>query len=112
MMIKKIGRTALVTASAAVLAAGGSALFAGTAFAHGDDDCGCHGSSEHHGHHHHGSTHGVKGTGGDGGTGGASNANCLIPVGVSAGVIGQGGDTTQCNANGGSGGDGGSGVSY
>jgi hypothetical protein len=112
MMIKRIGRTALVTASAAVLAAGGSALFGGTAFAHGDDDCGCHG--EHHGHHrsHHHNNHGVRGEGGEGGTGGNSNANCVIPVGVSAGIIGQGGDTTQCNATGGAGGEGGGGVSY
>jgi hypothetical protein len=35
-----------------------------------------------------------------------------VPIGASAGVIGQGGDTSQCNATGGAGGDGGTGVNY
>ena len=50
------------------------------------------------------------GTGGGGGNGGGANANCLIPVGVTAGVIGQGGNVAQCDATGGSGGGGGDGV--
>lgn len=50
----------------------------------------------------------VNGTGGRGGNGGGANANCLIPVGASADVIGQGGPVSQCN--GGAGGAGGNGV--
>lgn len=53
---------------------------------------------------------GVNGVGGGGGNGGGANANCLIPVGVTAGVIGQGGPVAQCNAAGGAGGGGGNGV--
>lgn len=110
-MIKKIGRSAIVAASTVVLATGGSALFAGTAFAH--DDCGCNDDGGHHHSHHHGHHHkGVRGEGGQGGNGGGANANCLIPVGVSAGVVGQGGDNSQCNASAGAGGSGGNGVSY
>ncbi|HZZ51040.1 MAG TPA: hypothetical protein VFE65_29455 [Pseudonocardia sp.] len=52
----------------------------------------------------------ADGTGGGGGNGGGANANCLIPVGVTAGVIGQGGNNSQCDAVGGSGGGGGNGV--
>ncbi|HEY1966560.1 MAG TPA: hypothetical protein VGH89_01325 [Pseudonocardia sp.] len=52
------------------------------------------------------------GTGGNAGSGGAANANCAIPIGVSAGVIGQGGPVSQCNASGGGGGNGGGGVKY
>ncbi|HEY1971719.1 MAG TPA: hypothetical protein VGH89_27435 [Pseudonocardia sp.] len=54
---------------------------------------------------------GTSGNGGSGGSGGGANANCLIPVGVTAGVIGQGGPVSQCDATGGSGGGGGNGVS-
>jgi hypothetical protein len=53
---------------------------------------------------------GVTGNGGSGGSGGAANANCAIPIGVTAGVIGQGGPVSQCNAGGGAGGAGGNGV--
>ena len=56
--------------------------------------------------------HGVHGNGGSGGNGGHANANCAIPIGVSAGVIGQGGSEKQCNATGGGAGNGGGGVSY
>ncbi|OZM79317.1 hypothetical protein CFP66_26580 [Pseudonocardia sp. MH-G8] len=52
-------------------------------------------------------------SGGPGGSGGDANANCLIPVGVSAGLLlGQGGDVSQCNAGGGAGGAGGTGADY
>jgi hypothetical protein len=36
----------------------------------------------------------------------------VLPIGISAGVIGQGGDNSQCNATGGAGGDGGTGSNY
>lgn len=122
MTIRNLGRKALVAASATVLVAGGSAMFTGTAFASSDDGCGCHGGSSHSHHdgHHHGGgdhdgdrdVHGVRGDGGNAGNGGQSNSNCLVPVGISAGVVGQGSSNEQCNANGGQGGHGGSGVSY
>jgi len=77
--------------ASAVLALGtiGSAVFAGTALAGG-----------------------VHGTGGNAGNGGAAKSNCAVPIGVSLGVIGQGGPISQCNATGGEGGTGGGGVSY
>jgi hypothetical protein len=82
-----------VTAVAAVvLASGASALFGGAAFAGG------------HGHH--------DNEGGDGDDGGKANANCVAPIGVSAGVVGQGDDVSQCNATGGDGGHGGTGANY
>jgi hypothetical protein len=56
-----------------------------------------------------GIAHGEGGTGGDGG---GANANCLIPIGASVGVLGQGGPVSQCNATGGAGGAGGNGVDY
>ncbi|HEY4004254.1 MAG TPA: hypothetical protein VGM60_03575 [Pseudonocardia sp.] len=86
--MRKYGSRATVVVTAVAL---GSIAFAGTALAGG------------------GTTNGV---GGNGGGGGKSNANCGVPVGVSAGVIGQGGDVTQCNATGGGGGNGGGGVDY
>jgi hypothetical protein len=52
----------------------------------------------------------TDGNGGSGGNGGGANANCLIPIGVTAGVIGQGGANSQCNAVGGGAGNGGNGV--
>jgi hypothetical protein len=54
----------------------------------------------------------TAGKGGNGGSGGAANANCAVPIGISAGVLGQGGPIKQCNATGGAAGNGGSGVSY
>jgi hypothetical protein len=54
----------------------------------------------------------TQGNGGHGGNGGHANANCGIPIGVSAGVIGQGGPIKQCDAGGGAGGNGGGGVKY
>jgi len=50
--------------------------------------------------------------GGAGGAGGGANSNCLIPIGASIGVLGQGGPVTQCGATGGAGGSGGTGVEY
>lgn len=78
--------------ASAVLALGtvGSAVFAGTAMAGG----------------------GVHGTGGNAGNGGEAKSNCAVPIGVSLGVVGQGGPISQCNATGGGGGTGGGGVSY
>lgn len=84
--MRKLGKQAAVGAAAMAL---GTAVFAGSALAH-----------DVHGH------------GGGGGNGAKANANCGVPVGVSAGVIGQGGDNKQCNANGGAGGNGGNGVQY
>jgi hypothetical protein len=63
---------AIVGAVTAVTA--GAAGFTGTAFAH---------------------DHYYDGNDGD------SNANCVLPIGASVGIIGQGGDNTQCNAAGG-----------
>lgn len=51
-------------------------------------------------------------TGGAGGPGGAANSQCLIPIGISLGILGQGGDVSQCNATGGTGGTGGAGADY
>jgi hypothetical protein len=53
----------------------------------------------------------VHGDGGDGGTGGNSAANCLVPLGVSAGVLGQSGNQSQCDSHAGKGGDAGDGIS-
>jgi hypothetical protein len=55
---------------------------------------------------------GVDGHGGNGGSGGAAKSECGVPVGITAGVLGKGGDNNQCNANGGAGGGGGDGVRY
>jgi hypothetical protein len=81
----KFGRTAIAVAAVTL----GTVGFAGTALAGG-----------------------VHGSGGSGGSGGAAKSNCAIPIGVTAGVIGQGGDVSQCNATGGGGGNGGGGVGY
>ncbi|HEX4356535.1 MAG TPA: hypothetical protein VH141_03385 [Pseudonocardia sp.] len=108
MMIRKLGRGVAVAVATAALAVGGSAAFAGTAFA-SDHDCCSHGHNAHHGidgdHNDY-----YRENGGDGGNGGKANANCVVPLGVSAGVMGQGGNNSQCNStsgNGGGGGDGG-----
>ncbi|HEX4252855.1 MAG TPA: hypothetical protein VH008_33645 [Pseudonocardia sp.] len=91
-MNRRLGQRAVVALAAAALATGASALFGGTAFA------GSHGTHNN--------------SGGAGGSGGDANANCLIPVGVTAGIVGQGGDNTQCNATGGGAGNGGTGANY
>jgi hypothetical protein len=46
---------------------------------------------------------------GDGGDGGnaVNECNALIPIGVSVGLLGKGGDVAQCDATGGAGGAGG-----
>jgi hypothetical protein len=85
--MRKYGQRAAVAAVAVALSTVG---FAGTALAFGN--------------------HEVNGAGGNGGSGGKSNANCVIPIGVTAGVIGQGGDLAQCNSAGGAGGNAGDGI--
>jgi hypothetical protein len=104
-------RRAAVATAATAFAAGASMLFGGVANADAHDlHAGWGGWGGHdHGWNHH-NNHGVRGDGGNGGNGGKANANCAVPVGVSAGVIGQGGDVSQCNANGGAGGNGGAGI--
>jgi|SRR5882757_5219005 hypothetical protein len=105
-VIRKLSHGALTAAAVVAVAAGGSAALAGTAFA-GGHDCGCDGW--HGGWGYHGSS---DNDGGNGGNGGDATVNCVLPIGISAGVIGQGGDNSQCNATGGAGGDGGTGSNY
>jgi hypothetical protein len=120
-MIRELAKKALLGTAALALGVGGSAMFTGTAFAGEDHGCGCDSGTGHHdswggwggkdaGWSHPDADH-TRGVGGSGGTGGGSNANCGVPIGVSAGVVGQGGDVAQCNAVGGAGGAGGAGVS-
>jgi hypothetical protein len=78
------GRKAAVAAVA--FAAVGSTLFGGAALADDGDE---------------------YNTGGAGGAGGEASAECLIPIGLSVGLLGSGGDVNQCNAAGGAGGEGG-----
>jgi hypothetical protein len=81
-------RKSKVLTSAAAFALVGTALFGGAAMAGGPDD--------------------VSNAGGAGGPGGGAATECLVPIGVSAGlIIGKGGDVSQCNAAGGAGGAGG-----
>jgi hypothetical protein len=111
MMIRKIGQGVVVTAAAVVLAAGGTFALAGTALADGhccdshghDGEDGQDGDSGRHVEYN-------EGNGGGGGNGGRANSNCVVPLGVSAGVVGQGGPVSQCNSSGGSGGDAGDGA--
>jgi hypothetical protein len=84
-------KTAVVVAAFATV---GSTLFGGAALAGGYG----YGGQEN--------------TGGPGGSGGAANSQCLIPIGISLGILGQGGDVSQCNAGGGTGGAGGTGADY
>lgn len=90
-MIRKFGRKTVAASAVLALGTVGSAALAGSALA--DDQ-------------------GADGTGGPGGVGGKSNANCAVPVGLSLGLLGQGGDMSQCNSTAGAGGAGGGGVSY
>lgn len=83
-MINRVARKAGVAAATVVLGAACAAMFGGTAFAGG------------HGDHT-----------GQGGDGGGSRAACLVPVGVSAGIVGQGQNVDNCNSRGGDGGAGG-----
>jgi hypothetical protein len=89
-VIRKVGRTTAVATAVVALGAAGSALLAGSALATGQ----------------------VSGDGGNGGGGGKANSNCAVPIGLSLGILGQGGPISQCNATGGAGGAGGGGVSY
>lgn len=91
-MIRKFGQRAAVATVAVALATTGSALFAGTALAEGNND--------------------FNNIGGAGGAGGEASANCLIPIGATIGIVGSGGDVAQCNAVGGAGGTGGTGANY
>jgi hypothetical protein len=50
--------------------------------------------------------------GGPGGAGGPANSQCLLPIAISLGILGGGGDVSQCNATGGPGGPGGAGADY
>jgi hypothetical protein len=99
-MIGKLAQKITLSATVLVLGVGGSAMFTGTALA----GCGCNGEPPAHA-----SSSGTGGNGGNGGNGGGASSQCAIPVGVSAGVIGQGGPVGQCNAGGGAGGAGGNG---
>jgi hypothetical protein len=93
------------TVSAAALAAGTITLFgSASAFADGHHSDNSRDDKPRARHQTH--------RGGDGGTGGRTNSNCVIPLGVSAGVLGQGDPVNQCDVEGGSGGDGGSGAHY
>jgi hypothetical protein len=91
-MNRRFGQRAVVAVAATALAAGASALSGGSAFA------GSHGEHDN--------------SGGDGGNGGKTNVNCVLPIGITAGIIGQGGDSSQCQATGGGAGDGGTGANY
>jgi len=86
----KFAQRAIVAIAAATLAAGGSLMLGGTAFATGE-------TNNH---------------GGAGGSGGSGTAKCGVPVAVSLGVIGEGGDVSQCNGSGGNGGGGGNATDY
>lgn len=100
MLIKRVlGVTAATAAAALVFASPAVAMDKG-GHKHKDTDI----------------TASFESTGGAGGAGGAADdadaeANCLIPIGISLGLLGQGGDVNQCNAEadseGGDGGDGG-----
>jgi len=96
-MIGKIGDKVLVAAAAAAIAACASAMFGGTAFA--GDDHGWAGWGENN-------------VGGASGNGGNGTTKCGVPVDVTAGAIGQGGDVSQCKASDGAAGAAGSATSY
>ena len=91
-VIRTYGRKAAVATAILAVGSAGSAMFAGSALAGG--------------HHE------TDGDGGDGGNGGKTNVNCVLPIGASLGIIGQGDSVSQCNATGGDGGDAGDGVDY
>ena len=91
-MTRKFGSRAAVATAVLTLGAAGSALFGGTAFAGG------HGTHDN--------------AGGGGGNGGNTYVNCVLPIGLPLGLLGQGGDNSQCNATGGAGGGGGTGANY
>jgi hypothetical protein len=79
-------RKTSVLSAVAAFALAGTTLFGGAALAGDKDDLNL---------------------GGKGGDSGGPKASCLIPIGVSAGLlIGKGGNVYQCNAVGGDGGAG------
>jgi len=86
----KFAQRAAIAVASVALAACSSMLFGGTAFATGE----------------------TNNVGGAGGSGGSGAAKCGVPVGITAGVIGQGGDISQCNGSGGNGGSGGGATDY
>jgi hypothetical protein len=96
-------RRAAVTVAAVALSVTASPLFSGVALASGHN----HHSNDHNGPTYDAGDH--NHAGGRGGTGGQGRANCAVPLGLSLGVIGQGGNDSQCNAEGGKGGSGGAG---
>jgi len=104
-MIRKLGRGVAVAVTALALATGGSAAFAGTAFAHEHNSHGDDGNDGIDGDHN----DYYRSNSDEGANGGDANANCAVPLGVSAGVMGQGGPVSQCNSSSGNGGDGGDG---
>ena len=81
-----------ITATLVAFAATGAMAFGGTALADGNND--------------------RNNVGGAGGPGGAAETNCWLPIGLSVGILGQGGPVSQCNATGGDGGNGGTGADY
>jgi hypothetical protein len=99
MMVRKISQRVVVTAAAIMLSLGGTFALAGTALAHDSQD-GQDGQDVEY-----------EGNGGNGGDGGEAKSNCVVPLGLSAGVMGQGGPVSQCQTNAGHGGDGGNGES-
>ena len=94
-MNRNWGRKTNFATTVVALGTAASALLGGVAMATCDD--------HDHGGHEHGS---YSAAGGNGGNGGDANANCAVPIGVSVGLVGQGGDNSQCNATGGAGGTG------
>ncbi|HEX4247758.1 MAG TPA: hypothetical protein VH008_07810 [Pseudonocardia sp.] len=100
-MNRNWGRKAGFVTTVVAVGTAVSALLGGVAMAACDD----HGD----GGHEHGS---YSASGGNGGNGADANANCAVPIGASVGLLGQGGDNSQCNATGGGGGDGGTGANY
>jgi hypothetical protein len=87
-MVDEIGRRAAVGATIVALGIVGSGVFGGLAIADG----------AHNGE-----------VGGGGGNGGEARARCVLPLGLSLGLIGNVGDQNACDT---AGGDGGSGADY
>lgn len=100
-------RAALIAAATA----GASALFAGVALADQADDDAAYNYAHDSWRYTHDDAHALHhDAGGMGGTGGRANATCAAPLGVSAGVFGQGDPVDECNVQSGAGGKGGTGV--
>jgi hypothetical protein len=126
-MIGTIGHKMAAAAAVAALAAGGSAMFAGTAFAGppaNSHDCGCQPApaapaappaqpappAKQAPVEHNFETNNVAGAGGAGGN---SSTRCAVPVGLSGSLIlAQSNDVSQCNATAGLGGLGGAATNY